>query len=587
MEDSQNGDDLMSKISKNVEANLEGFQQRSAWETANSLGYSSHLTQANLDPKSSTKLPILDDGDCDDGSTLQGSMVNRLATSLYPNQTMASSSINIHDWPSPVTGTAIKTNPYHSVDADISSRNSFKRDNNFAQIGMPHIRGTGPNININVTNNRNYINESTFIRTDSLKSNSLLRLTDILSNNILLHPFVALRRICQVNRRCPNYICIQPFSLIPFIYHQQRKQGVAALYKGLSSELLVKGLTLGTETALANYINWSTEISSKRCLEDSLKILVLRGISVALSTPFLCSSVMETVQSVIVVKDRPSFVDCLREGFWRLLHMRSTPTTRIMPIWLLIMPTVAYHVAHLALRYLSKFVIELFETSFLSFSKRKNTRNFDSDNNAEYYSTMDGYNCPAQDLTLHCDSTETTFEVDTIEKDYSQITKSIIASFVADVALLPVETVLNSLYIQGTRTIIDNCDETTVVLPVLTNYDGFSDCYQSILRFEGNLGLYKGLGAIVLQYSMHFLLFRSVYYLLREFQPMNRGGTKLSKSIKRNSQPHFQHKLNSNNQFLRRNENNRHSTPNDALSNKQSKVRDHNIERNEKNFDEL
>lgn len=589
MVDNKDGDELLSRIGRNVEANLDSLQQRSAWETANSYASSppNPLHPSSLDPKSSTKLAFagFDDMSDDDGdtSTLRGSFSTRShASKLGLSHPTTSGSLDINNWPSPVTGTAnLKPNIYHSLTADQSAQ----KNSETVHISEPSCSNRHPNrstnININI-NNKKYTEESTFTRSNTLESSSVLRLADILSQNILLHPFVALRRICQVNRKCSPYICVQPFSLMPFIFHQQRKQGISALYKGLSSELLVKGFTLGTETALSNYLEWPTEINSKRFIEDSLKVVTLRGLSVAICTPFLCSSVIETVQSVIVVKDRPSFIDCLKEGFFRLLHLRSSPTTRIMPIWLLVLPTVVYHMSHLIISYLAKGGIELFRHN-LSARSREHTRA----SQMKQYPTVNDSTWQPQDLTLNYDSTETSFEADNIEKDSKQISSSMIASLIADVALLPIETVLHSMFIQGTRTIIDNCDETTVVLPVLTNYDGFSDCYQSILRFEGNLGLYKGLGAIILQYSLHFLMFRSLYYVLKEFQPSSRSSPRRKnrgKSIFDNSaqQQPIQNSakrqaLNSEDQFLNRIENNRHSTPSNLIQHNAPDARGYNM----------
>ena len=53
--------------------------------------------------------------------------------------------------------------------------------------------------------------------------------------------------------------------------------------------------------------------------------------------------------------------------------------------------------------------------------------------------------------------------------------------------------------IQGTRTIIDNLDTGASVIPILTRYDGPVDCWLTIVREEGRCGLYKGLGALLLQ----------------------------------------------------------------------------------------
>lgn len=396
--------------------------------------------------------------------------------------------------------------------------------------------------------------ESTIVTAEnSIKSRSVLHLADILSQNIVLHPFIALRRTCQVNRKCSPFMCIQPISLLPFLYHQQRKQGISALYKGLSSELLVKGITLGAETAIINYTDWPREIGSKRFIEDTFKVLALRGLSVAISTPFLCSAVKETVQSVIVVRDKPSFVDCLKDGFLRLIHLRSIPSARMLPIWLLVAPTVLYHVSHSAIWLVTTKCLDALRSNsiFGNLSRNRTRRKIRQQTKLER-SITDESGWQQDELTY--DVTETSFDSGKkIETDSTQISNSIMASLIADVVLLPIETILNSLYIQGTRTIIDNVDETTVVLPVLTNYDGFGDCYRSILKFEGGFGFYKGLGAIVLQYSVHFIIFRTLYYLVKEFDSNGRCA----------SPPRQRRSLRPiRNEHKRFVENNRHSTPN-------------------------
>lgn len=58
------------------------------------------------------------------------------------------------------------------------------------------------------------------------------------------------------------------------------------------------------------------------------------------------------------------------------------------------------------------------------------------------------------------------------------------------------------LHIQGTRTIIDNLDTGSSVIPILTRYDGFFDCWSTIRREEGRWGLYKGFGALIVQHAL-------------------------------------------------------------------------------------
>ena len=66
-----------------------------------------------------------------------------------------------------------------------------------------------------------------------------------------------------------------------------------------------------------------------------------------------------------------------------------------------------------------------------------------------------------------------------------------------------IHSVADCVCVQGTRTIIDNTDTGLEVLPIITRYDGAFDCYSTIVSEEGFAGLYKGFGALVLQYALH------------------------------------------------------------------------------------
>ena len=46
------------------------------------------------------------------------------------------------------------------------------------------------------------------------------------------------------------------------------------------------------------------------------------------------------------------------------------------------------------------------------------------------------------------------------------------------------------------------------VIPILPRYEGVGDCFSTILREEGVRGLFKGFGALILQYSVHFLIIK-------------------------------------------------------------------------------
>ena len=72
------------------------------------------------------------------------------------------------------------------------------------------------------------------------------------------------------------------------------------------------------------------------------------------------------------------------------------------------------------------------------------------------------------------------------------------------------------LHLQGTRTITDNLDNGLAVIPILTSYEGTLDCYDTTLTQEGSFGLYKGFGALVLQFSAHFAVIKLVRYVVMQ-----------------------------------------------------------------------
>jgi len=91
---------------------------------------------------------------------------------------------------------------------------------------------------------------------------------------------------------------------------------------------------------------------------------------------------------------------------------------------------------------------------------------------------------------------------------YQTQASSLMGHFTADLLLYPLETVLHRLHLQGTRSIIDDLDTGREVVPILTRYEGVADCFSTILQEEGFRGLFKGLGALLLQYGVHFLIIK-------------------------------------------------------------------------------
>lgn len=315
-----------------------------------------------------------------------------------------------------------------------------------------------------------------------------LRLASVLAENLLSHPCIVLRRQCQVNCKAQKYH-LSPFTLLPVIAKLQQRQGLITLWKGAPSMFIVRGLTMMTEAAIAEVTPLHGEVTSQSSLKHVAKHLALKSLTFAIMTPFSCASLVEVVQCDMA-SEKPGILDCLREGLWRLVRWGGPTRGRLLPIWKLIGPTVVHGVLHYAVSY----VVQSVTLWWINLRARRRTA---ERMGAIPRNQSDGY--------------------------FPELTSIFVGSLVADVVLYPLETVLHRLYLQGTRTIIDNLDTGCSVAPVISQYLGPVDCFRSIVSEEGAAGLYKGFGALVLQYSLHCALLKLMRVAWDEFFPAYRN----------------------------------------------------------------
>lgn len=80
-------------------------------------------------------------------------------------------------------------------------------------------------------------------------------LVSLITENLLSHPFVVLRRQCQVHHNSQRHHLV-PFTLVPVLVHLHQRQGVTTLWKGLGSCLLVRGMTLAVEDFMSKITPW-------------------------------------------------------------------------------------------------------------------------------------------------------------------------------------------------------------------------------------------------------------------------------------------------------------------------------------------
>lgn len=80
-------------------------------------------------------------------------------------------------------------------------------------------------------------------------------LASLITENLLIHPFIVIRRQCQVNPVATKYHLV-PITLIPVIIRLHQTQGLNTLWKGIGSVLLVRGLSLAIEDLVSKITPW-------------------------------------------------------------------------------------------------------------------------------------------------------------------------------------------------------------------------------------------------------------------------------------------------------------------------------------------
>jgi len=203
----------------------------------------------------------------------------------------------------------------------------------------------------------------------------------------------------------------------------------------------------------------------------------------ALTTPIYSAALYESVQSGIA-KENLGLMDLLKETWNRITGYKYNYRTRLIPFWSLILPTSVYFMSIHFLSYGLEKIFRILIPFVINLLKEKSTRRF-------VYESDE-------------------IEEQIVEKPFQDELAQYAGQICSILALYPIETILNRLIVQGTRTIIDNTDTGFGVIPVNTRYDGFLDCAQMISETEGVFGFYKGVGNIFFECCLQYAIFKIV-----------------------------------------------------------------------------
>ncbi|KAI6234441.1 Solute carrier family 25 member 46 [Aphelenchoides fujianensis] len=299
-------------------------------------------------------------------------------------------------------------------------------------------------------------------------------IASLINNVLIAHPCTVLRRQCQVHQHARKQH-LTPFTLVPVVAKLVAKDGVWTLWKGSIGTGVLWTIGKVTEVVIADVFGLPRTLIPNGSSEKFWRHVYLRASTFFVSTPFIVSSFVETVRSCTGFSlEDTKVLEVFFRGIDRLRQDFFGPkdNSRRFSLLYLTAPTILFHTG--------RFLI----TNWL-------------------FNTI--YNMARRYVGRKPLNERTRFHA-IMPEMFATITSTALG----DLICYPLETVVYRLYIQGTRTLIDNLDTGASAISVTAKYSGFFDCLKSIVNREGFSALYAGVGAIGLQYALQFLVLRTM-----------------------------------------------------------------------------
>eukprot|EP00116_Pleurobrachia_bachei_P007322 sb/3467584/ len=273
--------------------------------------------------------------------------------------------------------------------------------------------------------------------------------------------------------------------MLKAVYQIQSRQGGAALWKGFTCHLMLEGIQLSSEACISHVTGLPKELPS---LSEGPGRLIgyttLKTMSTILTLPVLSAVLLETVQSESARAEIATPMSCLKEAVLRLFGRGSGYHHRhLLPMHQLILPTLVYTLCW-------DLISNLVHSGVLKVYRMRQDRQ----GKLQAKNTlMDSVWPELLAGTLHC--------------------------FVADISLLPLEIIMNRLHLQGSRAIVDNVLDARHVFPYLSSYSTAQQCIEALIDEEGVTSLWKGLSAVLLQYTLRLTVVQTAKLALNK-QPI-------------------------------------------------------------------
>eukprot|EP00117_Sycon_ciliatum_P016648 scpid58290/ scgid15986/ Solute carrier family 25 member 46 len=350
-------------------------------------------------------------------------------------------------------------------------------------------------------------------------------------NLLIRHPFVVMRRQCQINN-CPYYPAGKlsaPMSTAMVMWRMQHQQGARCLWKGLSSTYMTMWLEAAFQGVIVATTPCPRSAGDIRRVKQFFQYLAMRGACTVFALPFYSASLLETVQSQVTSEGEPSVWDFVQQALFRIVGRTPHFSRRnLLPLWSSIAAPALLRsllrellgsVARPAVLWLYSFLSSKSAAARPATATTDNPQQQDASNPAALGAAAGVTTTTVaaaaaspfdsnDDVLTSVHHLATDIGADAVIRRLSlkELIASTISRLIGEVLLYPLETVLQRMHVQGTRLIVDNIETGLGIMPHDSAYDGFWDCVHTIRRDEGVGGFYKGFSALMLQVCAEVLL---------------------------------------------------------------------------------
>ncbi|XP_055351242.1 solute carrier family 25 member 46-A-like [Paramacrobiotus metropolitanus] len=334
-------------------------------------------------------------------------------------------------------------------------------------------------------------------------------LIDFTLHRIVAHPFVILRRQCQVNA-WSRKTHILPLSLVPVVYRLVDKHKIEALIKGIHGVLIFDLGVFVCDGLISVYSGLPSFAFHHQEWNIKIQYYAAKFLGACLVGPAYAAVVQATVQATQNTAHRNAL------DFLKLVGMRYSvwhipgsghPLRRVMPVWIVGPLYGCYFMAKLLIASTCQWRL------FIWLKHRKDPRRHLPDIADHQRNEISMY------LPSKSKNPSTKGTLGNLLQRYEA---RAVALIFADVLLYPVETVLNRLCIQGTKVAVDNLDTGIDAIPTVFSYRSPLQCATNILRTSGMTGFYKGIGVLFLQATLYAVLFGGANFLITYFDAENK-----------------------------------------------------------------